>query len=91
MIRALLASILIAAPAYAQCPPLPDALAVLAGKYQEAPRVTGLTSNGALMIVTASAEGGFSVLIVSPDGTACLVASGSALEVLDAVKPGIEG
>jgi hypothetical protein len=89
--KAILASLLIAAPAYAQepqCTGLPDALAALAGQYQEAPRVSGLTSAGTVMLITASPNGGFSVLIVTPDGKACMVASGTNLEVQDAEAPG---
>ena len=57
------ALILLALPAQGQppCTGLPDALAALAARYAEAPRVSGLTSTGALMIVTASEAGGFSV------------------------------
>ena len=84
---------LVASPAFSQtaapnCAPLPAALAALAGQYQEAPRVSGLTSAGTVMIVTASPEGGFSVLIVTPDGQACMVASGSNLEFQDVEAPG---
>ncbi len=92
--RAIILAVLLAMPAAAQtpqCGPLPDALAALEAKYQEQPRVSALTSGGQLMVITASQDGGFSVLLVSPEGSACMVASGSAFEVLDAVKPGIEG
>lgn len=73
------------------CAPVADALAALAMRYAEQPRVSGLASNGAMMVITASEDGGFSVLLVRPDGTACMVASGSALEVLPPTKPGIDG
>ena len=55
--RALILTAVLAAPVQAQTPQcmgLPDALAGLAQKYAETPRVSGLTSTGALMIVTAS-------------------------------------
>lgn len=74
-----------------ECASLSDALAALALKYQEQPRVTGLTSCGALMIITAAGGGGWSVLLVSPDGRACMVASGASFEVLEPPKPGIDG
>ena len=92
--RALIMTAFLAAPGQAQTPQcmgLPDALTGLAQKYAEAPRVSGLTSTGALMIVTASEAGGFSVLLVSPDGTACMVASGEAFEVLPDEPPGVDG
>lgn len=94
MLHQIATAICIAIPAHAQtpqCAPLPDALTALDQRYQEAPRVQGLTSSGALMIVTAAEDGGFSVLLVSPDGTACMVASGSGFEVLAAVIPGVDG
>lgn len=89
--RALILTALLAAPVQAQTPQcmgLPDALAGLAQKYAEAPRVSGLTSTGALMIVTASEAGGFSVLLVSPEGVACMVAFGEAFALTEAPKPG---
>lgn len=78
-------------PAAAQTPPctsLPDALMALQQRYGEVPRVSGLASNGSLMIITAGEAGGWSVLLVTPDGSACMVASGEAFEVLPG---GVEG
>lgn len=75
----------------AQCIGLPDALASLAAGYGEAPRVTGLTSTGVLLIVTAGEAGGWSMLLVTPDGRACMVASGEAFELIEPPKPGIDG
>lgn len=63
----------------------------MAQKYAETPRVSGLTSTGALMIVTASEAGGFSVLLVSPEGVACMVAFGEAFALTEAPKPGVDG
>lgn len=73
------------------CAQVADVLASLATRYAEAPRVAGLTSSGAMMLITANAEGGFSVLLISPDGTACMVASGVALEVHPAPVAGVDG
>lgn len=91
--RALILTAVLAAPVHAQsaCTSLPDALAALATRYGEAPRVSGLTSTGALMIVTASEAGGFSVLLVSPDGVACMVAAGEGFALTEAPKPGVDG
>lgn len=94
MTRFTVLAALFAMPASAQtpqCAPLPDALAALAARYQEQPRVSALTSGGQLMIVTASQDGGFSVLLVSPDGKACMVASGSAFEVRAPEPAGVDG
>ncbi len=60
-------------------------------KYGESPRVSALTSSGALMIITASEAGGWSVLMVSPDGRACMVAAGTAFEALAKPIPGVDG
>ena len=93
MIRLIAVLLTLAAPGQAQtpCTGLPDALAALAARYAEAPRVSGLTSTGALMIVTASEAGGFSVLLVSPEGVACMVAAGEGFALTEAPKPGVDG
>lgn len=70
---------------------LPDALQGLSQRYAEAPRVQGLTAAGHMLVITQSATGSWSALLVSPDGQACMVAFGEALEVIEAVKPGIDG
>ena len=81
--RSMILALCLAAPAQAQtpCTGLPDALAALAARYAEAPRVSGLMANGQLLIITASEAGGFTVLIVTPEGLACMAASaGSSRE-----------
>ena len=92
--RALILTAVLAAPVQAQTPPctgLPDAIAALQQRYGEAPRVSGLVSNGSLMIVTASEAGSFSVLLVSPEGVACMAASGEGFGLTEAPKPGVDG
>lgn len=90
--RAFILTAILALPAQAQqCAPLPDALAGLAAQYGEQPRVSGLTSGGSLMLVTAAENGGWSVLIVTPDGQACMAASGAAFEVIDPEPSGVDG
>ena len=74
-----------------QCTGLPDALAALQQRYDEVPRVSGLASNGSLMVITASEAGGFSVLLVSPEGVACMVAAGEGFALTEAPKPGVDG
>ena len=59
--RTILLSALLALPAAAQTPPctgLTDALAALQQRYGEVPRVSGLASNGSLMVITAGDAGG---------------------------------
>lgn len=92
--RALIMTAFLAAPVHAQTPQcmgLPDALTGLAQKYAEAPRVSGLMANGQIMIITASEAGGFTVLIVTPDGLACMAASGEGFGLTEAPKPGVDG
>ena len=87
------ALILLALPAQGQppCTGLPDALAALAARYAEAPRVSGLMANGDLMIITASEAGGFTVMLVTPDGQACMAASGEGFGLIEAEAPGVDG
>ena len=49
--------------------------------------MSGLTSTGALMIVTIRG-GRFSVLLVSPDGVACMVAAGEGFALTEARSRG---
>ena len=83
MIRLIAVLLTLAAPGQAQtpCTGLPDALAALAARYAEAPRVSGLMANGQLMIITASEAGGFTVMLVTPDGQACMAASGRGVRL----------
>lgn len=91
--RSMILALCLAAPAQAQtpCTGLPDALAALAARYAEAPRVSGLMANGQLMIITASEAGGFTVLIVTPEGLACMAASGEGFGLIEAEAPGVDG
>ena len=91
--RSMILALCLAAPAQAQtpCTGLPDALAALAARYDEAPRVSGLMANGQLMIVTASEAGGFTVLIVTPEGLACMAASGEGFALVEGEAPGVDG
>jgi len=91
--RALILTVALALPGYAQtaCTGLPDALAALAARYAEAPRVSGLMANGQLLIVTASEAGGFTVMLVTPDGQACMAASGEGFGLIEAEAPGVDG
>ena len=93
MIRLISVLLTLAAPAQGQtpCTGLPDALAALAARYAEAPRVSGLMADGKLMIITASEAGGFTVLIVTPEGLACMAASGEGFGLIEAEAPGVDG
>lgn len=89
MIRAAIL-LALATPAQAQqaCAPLPDALTALASRYAEAPRAQGLMADGRLMVITAADAGGWTAMVVTPEGQACMVAAGEAFGIVEAPKPG---
>ena len=91
--RSMILALCLAAPAQGQtpCTGLPDALAALAARYAEAPRVSGLMANGQLLVITASEAGGFTVLLVTPEGLACMAASGEGFGLIEAEAPGVDG
>jgi hypothetical protein len=89
--RYLLLLIALATPAYAQgpnCAPLDAQLTHLRDNFGETIRVDALMANGAVMVITASPSGSWSVLIVSPDRIACMVAAGEAFSAHDAEAQG---
>jgi hypothetical protein len=57
--------------------------------YQESPILTGVTSNGGLVIVLATESGStWSILVASGDGMACLVAAGENWRPAPVALPG---
>lgn len=73
-----------APPALAQgnCAPFAAIRDGLAETWSESVSVTGLASEGSALVIFASPETGtWTAVIVAPDGTGCVVASGSAFEV----------
>jgi hypothetical protein len=80
------------AQAQPQCAPVDDVIAGLAKGYAETIRGRGIAGNGNDMLLFTDPEGDtWTLIVLQPDGTACLVASGAAWETLAAVPPGIEG
>ena len=83
---------LLAAPASAQpgpqqspCAPYEIIAASLNQRYHEAPVARMLADQGFVIEVLASADGAtFTVLGVQPNGTACLLATGSGFALVDA-------
>lgn len=89
--RALILTALLAAPVHAQqapCAPLPQFLAGLAERYAEAPRASGLMQGGQLLIITASEAGTWTALVATPEGMACMAASGEGFGVTEPEPPG---
>ncbi len=82
------AAALIAAPTNGAAQQVPcnqrdDVLGHLAQKYQELPIAAGVTNLGGLVEVLSTGDGKtWTIIISSPDGQACMVASGEGWRVL---------
>lgn len=85
-------SVILAQPANALvCVPLDDALAQLSQGFGETSVFQGVLANGAV-VITAAADGGtFTVLLVTPVGTACEIASGDGWSSPPPTHPGKDG
>ena len=63
-----------------------EIVASLAKEFREAPIALGIDSNGNLVEVLSSRSGStWSVIVTTPNGVSCLVASGEDWQVLNAV------
>ncbi len=83
-----------AAAAYAEtpCAPRSSLLSELADKYSEAPAAHGISSDGTLVEVLTSDDGGTWTIIISmPNGTSCLVASGESWTAAQRLAQGETG
>lgn len=79
----------VAVPAQAQeCGKAEDAYAALENKYGEQRMFWGVAANGAVVEFWASDRGTWTSIVVFPDGTACLVASGQDYGI-DTRKPNL--
>ncbi len=80
----ILASILsvLSLPAMAQvvCSERGKFLERLASGYEETPVAMGLASNGSVVEVFASESGSWTIIVTTPAGRSCVVASGEAWE-----------
>jgi len=66
-----------------------DVVEYLATKYDERPIARGVNSSGVLVEVFASAYlTTWSIVVIRPDGWACLVAEGEDWRILPRVEPG---
>lgn len=71
-----------------KCGPRDDMLSTLASTYGETRQSIGLGSNNTVIEVFASTEtGSWSIIITTPNGLSCLVASGQAFETLAEALP----
>ncbi len=57
-----------------------DFLKHLSANYKEAPVAMGLTANGGLLEVVASKDGSWTIIVTTPNGMSCGVASGLSWE-----------
>ncbi len=67
-----------AASAQSICGERGDFIKHLGKRHQEAPTSMGLASNGKMVEVLTSETGTWTIIVTSPDGTACVVAAGEA-------------
>ncbi len=58
----------------------------LSANYREAPVAMGLTANGGLLEVVASKDGSWTIIVTTPNGMSCGVASGLSWENTAEVK-----
>lgn len=76
------------AHALARCAPHDDLLAELARIYEERLFAIGVTSPGALIEITVSPSGTFTIILTQPPGISCMVMGGEAWELVPVQKPG---
>lgn len=60
----------------------------LDAEYAETPVAAGLTADGLMIEVFASAAGTFTILVTRPGGPSCVVAAGEGWESRAADRPG---
>ena len=90
LLRAALgAAFFVSAPAMAEaiCGPRAAALEYLLERYGERPRAAGLAGDGRVVELLVSASGSWTLLLVRPDGTACIAAGGEAWQDTPAPRP----
>ena len=71
-----------AAEAAAKCGKHEQVVKVLTKKFKEQRTAIGLVSNKGVMELYVSKRGSWTALFTRPDGVACVMASGSAMETL---------
>ena len=70
------------AEAGAACGDRAQMLEQLGSKYGEQPQAIGLTADGGVLEILASPKGGWTILVSYPKRPTCVVAVGSAFEML---------
>ena len=87
-VSALLASTVVGSPAVAQsvCGERAAFVRQLSNTHSEMPRAVGRVSNGGVLELLTSQDGTWTMLITTPDGVACVAASGEAWKELPALS-----
>jgi hypothetical protein len=79
-------ALVLAAPAAAQSPPpicmAVDEMETILRRHGETPLLRALMDSGNTLVIFASAQGGWTAVIVAPTGAACVGGMGVALKML---------
>lgn len=73
-----------------RCGKYTEIRAALYEAYKEVPRVVGIDGRGAMIQILAAKSGSWTLLKVTPQGIACYVAGGEALQILEHKDPEIK-
>lgn len=74
----------VSALAQTACLPRDDILGQLAKKYSEVPVALGVTSKGGLVEVLTTSNGStWTIIITTPQGTSCMIATGEGWRTMD--------
>ena len=76
-----------AAEAQRVCAPRDSLVSHLGERFGEVPTARGLTAAGTVIEVLASAGESWTIIVTSPDGTACIVATGQAWSPVSPIRP----
>jgi hypothetical protein len=76
----------ISASAQSQCGPRQELVKNLGEKYKESPVGRGLTQPGQVLELFASQSGSWTMVVTTPNGTSCLIASGENWDMMTLAK-----
>ena len=82
------AGLLLSGSAWGQCAPRSAILTHLERSYSEVPVSQALTDGGGVLERLAAPAGGWTLIVTTPEGMSCLVASGTAWQTLPPVTRG---
>ena len=77
--------------ANAQCDDHDDLAKALADQYGEQQRFVGIDTSGNLLEMWVSSRGTFTALMTGADGQTCIVAAGTAGNIIAPQPPGVDG